>query len=197
MIDKKGILQSLPQNLVIELGCGPHKKHPSWLGIDAKDADGVDIVGDVFEVLPNLPDGCVAEIHAYHFFEHIVDVEGLLQILDRKLKPGGKLNIVVPHFSNPYFYSDPTHKRFFGIYSFSYFMEEKIWKHRVPCYYLLPGLYLRAAKLKFSSPFYINRPFRWLQQAMFNSSNLMKEWYEDSWSRTFPCYEIQFIIQKK
>lgn len=197
MTDKKGILQSIPDQLILELGCGSHKKYPTWIGIDMADAEGVDIIGDVFEVLKKFPDQSVNEIHSYHFAEHISDLSGLLLEMNRVLKMNGTLEIVVPHFSNPYFYSDPTHQRFFGIYTFSYFMEEHIWKHRVPKYQSIPGLSITAVHLRFSSPLYINRPFRWLQQVIFNSFNLMKEWYEDSWSRIFPCYEIRFIITKK
>src|SRR6185312_2948084 len=36
------------------------------------------------------------------------------------LEPGGEFRAVVPHFSNLHFYSDPTHRTFFGLYTFSY-----------------------------------------------------------------------------
>ena len=46
--------------------------------------------------------------------------------ITRVLKKNGKANIFVPHFSNPYYYSDYTHKRFLGLYTFYYFVETEM-----------------------------------------------------------------------
>ena len=199
MIDKNNIISQLPSinDLVLELGCGSFKKNTAWIGIDIRDAPGVDIVGDVFEVIKAFPDNSVNAIHAFHFFEHITDVPELLKELSRVLKAAGNIEIAVPHFSNPYFYSDLTHKNYFGLYSFSYFVKDELLVHKVPDSLANSNLQLKSVKLCFSSPLYINRPFRRLLQLVFNVSNLMKEWYEDSWCRSFPCYEIRFILIKK
>ena len=73
MLDKKGIFTGLSglKNIILDLGCGPLKKHPDWIGIDMLDAEGVDIVGDIYEVIKVFPDNSVDEVHAYHFFEHL------------------------------------------------------------------------------------------------------------------------------
>ena len=198
MLDKKNIISTLPsQNLVmIELGCGNFKKKPAYIGIDLNDHEDVDIVGDVYEVLSAFPNESVNEIHSFHFFEHIKDVARLLSELERILKHNGIIEIVAPHFSNTYFYSDFTHKNMFGLYSLSYLAKDKYLNHKVPLYNSDTQLSLNYVKLYFSSPLYINRPFRWLQQLLFNSFPLMKEWYEESWSRTFPCYEIKYMLTK-
>lgn len=121
MLDKKNILQRIEtfKIIILDIGCGSLKKHPDWIGIDMLDAEGVDIVGDVYEVIKAFPDSSVDEAHAYHFFEHIPEIPALLIELRRVLKQTGFIEIVVPHFSNAYFYSDYTHKSFFGLYSFS------------------------------------------------------------------------------
>ena len=196
MLDKKNLLQNLPNTVILDLGCGPLKKHPLWIGIDMLDAVGVDIVGDIYEVLKAFPESSVDEVHAFHFFEHVPDVPALLIELRRVLKQTGFIEVVVPHFSNAYFYSDYTHRTFFGLYSFSYMVEDKILRRRVPNYNLNTGLSLKSVKLHFKSALWINRPIRAIWQLLFNASTLMKEWYEDSWSRNFPCYEIQFILTK-
>lgn len=197
--DKKNILGNIQahQPLVLDLGCGPLKKNPAWTGIDLLDSDGVDIVGDVYEVIAAFPDKSVDEIHSSHFFEHVADIPGLLKSLERILKPGGIIEIVVPHFSNPYFYSDHTHKSFFGLYSFSYLVKDELLKRKVPDYGINKNLSLQKVYLRFSSAFYISKPLRKCCQLLFNSSTLMKEWYEDSWSRSIPCYEIRFIMIKQ
>jgi SAM-dependent methyltransferase len=198
ILDKKNIIPSLGSNapVVLDIGCGPLKKKADWIGIDMLNAEGVDIVGDIYEVLAAFPAESVDEVHSFHFFEHVPDVPLLLKELQRILKKGGLIEVVVPHFSNAYFYSDYTHKSFFGLYSFSYLVKDNIFKRRVPSYSDHIQLELKKVKLRFMASLYINRPIRKVWQLLFNSSNLMKEWYEDSWSRNFPCYEIQFILIK-
>ena len=95
------------------------------IAVDRLDFPCVDVVGDVFEVLVDLPDRCVNGIYAHHT-EHIDDVNALLVELVRVLETGAIIEISVPHFSNPYFYSDPTHKATFGLYTFAYFFETKL-----------------------------------------------------------------------
>lgn len=79
---------------------------------------GVDIQADLNEPLDLLPDGSVEAVHCRHLLEHIDRLLHLLDELHRVVRPGGEIDIRVPHFSNPYGYSDPTHVRFFGLYSF-------------------------------------------------------------------------------
>ncbi|MBC7627784.1 methyltransferase domain-containing protein [Ferruginibacter sp.] len=198
MLDKKNILPQIAayKTVILDIGCGPLKKQPHWIGIDMLDADGVDITGDIYEVIKAFPDGCVDEVHATHFLEHLPDVPGLLIELNRILKQNGFIEIVVPHFSNAYFYSDYTHQKFFGLYSFSYMVKDNLLKRKVPSYNLHTGLQLKAVFLHFKSPWIINRPFRKLCQVIFNASTFMKEWYEDSWSSNISCYEVEFILIK-
>ena len=198
MVDKKNVLQNLHriQKIILDLGCGPLKRNKEWIGIDMLDSEGVDIVGDIYEIVKAFPDNSVDEIHSYHLFEHLTDVPTLLIELRRVIKPTGFIEIVVPHFSNAYYYSDYTHKGFFGLYSFSYLAKDELFHRRVPDYQLNTGLQIKSVFLRFKSPLYINRPVRRLWQWIFNLSTLMKEWYEDSWSRNFPCYEIEFILTK-
>jgi len=103
--------------VIVNIGCGKKKK-PDQIGIDCVDLPEVDIVTDIEKGLPFLPDGSVDEIHCRSVLEHVVNIEHSLREIMRVLKEDGKAYIAVPHFSNPYYYSDPTHVRFFGLYSF-------------------------------------------------------------------------------
>ncbi|MBZ4190000.1 class I SAM-dependent methyltransferase [Niabella beijingensis] len=196
--DKHNIIETIESRtfVVLDVGCGPGKKKPEWIGIDALDFEGVDIVGNIYEIVTHFPDKSVDEIHSYHFFEHIPDIVTLLQEFQRILKNGGVIKTVVPHFSNAYFYSDYTHKHFFGLYSMSYLVKDNLFRRRVPNYQVHIDLTLDAVHLRFSSPFLITRMFRKFYEVVINSSNLFKEIYEDSWSRNFPCYEIEYIMKK-
>ena len=100
--------------LVIDLGCG-RKKKEGRIAIDKVDLPHVDIVADIEEGLPFLPNNSVNEIHCKSVLEHIDNFEYLMREILRVLKQDGKAHIFVPHFSNPYYYSDYTHKRHFGL----------------------------------------------------------------------------------
>ena len=71
MIDKKNLLQNLGSRdrVDLDIGCGPLKKDPSWIGIDMLDHEGVDLVGDVYEVLAAFPESSVDTIYAKDFSE--------------------------------------------------------------------------------------------------------------------------------
>ena len=122
-IDLDSLINS-KEKIIIELGCGARKKE-GRIGIDAVDLPCVDIVADLEKGLAFLPDNSVDQIHCKHFLEHIKNFENLMAEMVRVLKRDGTANISVPHFSNPYYYSDYTHKRFFGLYSFYYFADNE------------------------------------------------------------------------
>ena len=152
-IDKDNILANISNrsSVALELGCGPRKLNADSIGIDMLDYDGVDLVGDVFDVLSAFPMGVVDSVYAAHFFEHVPSVPALLLELARVLKVGGKLTVVVPHFSNPHFYSDLTHKSFFGLYSMSYLADENIFLRKVPTYQRELNFSLDKVSLNFKS----------------------------------------------
>lgn len=186
------------KNLSIELGCGNRKKVPHSVCIDILDYECVDVVGDVFDVLNKFPDAIVDDIYAYHFIEHVNDLEKILQEMARVLKNGGTAEIVVPHFSNPYFYSDYTHKNHFGLYSLSYFCRDRVLRRGVPKYNKSIEFDLQAVTLNFKSspPFYVRHGFKSLLGLMFNMSTYLKEFYEENLCYMFPCYEIKYVLKR-
>jgi len=186
--------------VVLDLGCGEKKREISAIGVDLISYSGVDLVGDVCDILQAFPDGSVDKIYSSHFFEHLSDLSELLKTINRILKTGGALEITVPHHSNPFFYSDPTHKTFFGLYTMAYFCEsDGLFFRTLPVYARIPGLCLEGVRLRFKSyrPRYLTHIFRKVLQSVFNSTNYMKEVYEDSFSNIFNCYEIEFKIVKR
>ena len=202
-IDKKDILKRLTNSgrVKLELGCGPNKRDGSYIGIDLRDLPGVDIVGDVFEVFKGIPDNTVDEIYSAHFFEHVDNLELLLSEIHRILKPGGEIEIIVPHFSNPYFYSDHSHKTNFGLYSLSYFSVNQFFSRSVPRYDNQTCYFLQKVDLIFKSarPFYFRYGIKKIIQFFVNLNNFTKEFYEENLCYIFPCYEIRYklVTQKE
>jgi hypothetical protein len=200
IIDKHNYLNILAdiKPLVLELGCGPKKRKPEAIGIDLLNYPDVDIVGDIFDIVAQLPSASVEQIYSYHFIEHIFDINKLMMETARVLKVGGTMEIVAPHFSNPYFYSDPTHQRSFGLYSFCYLSVGSCFKRQVPVYERNFPFRLVNVDLIFKSPrpFYLRYVFKWLVGKIFNLNNFMKELYEENFCYIFPCYEIKYLLTR-
>jgi ubiquinone/menaquinone biosynthesis C-methylase UbiE len=200
MLDKKNTLQRLAEldYVALELGCGANKRISNAIGIDAIDYACVDIVGDAIEILKSFPCGSVDAVYSYHFFEHLPDVSIMLDEVARIMKPGGQMEVVVPHFSNPYFYSDYTHRSFFGLYTFSYLARDQLFRNKVPTYNKTQHFSLEGVSLIFKSP----RPFygRYLLKrsvgAILNSCSYMQEFYEENLCYIFPCYEIKYKLAR-
>jgi SAM-dependent methyltransferase len=198
IIDKKDILPGL-QNMsrvVIELGCGNHKKDKSSIGIDFIDNEHIDIIADINKGLGFLPDNSVDIIYSSHFLEHLGDLGYIMTEIYRVLKKGGKNIGLVPHFSNPYYYSDFTHKTPFGLYTFSYFTSEQPFKRKVPAHYNDIHFKINKIRIIFYSPFKMINIFRKCYTVIFNSSRFMKEFYEGCMSPFLPAHEIEFELEK-
>lgn len=188
------------KSIVLDVGCGPQKRISSAIGIDIDDYPSVDIVGDVFEVLRDMPSNRISEIHAHHFVEHIEDVKLFLSECNRVLSRSGLLRVSVPHFSNPYFYSDPTHLRFFGLYTMSYFIPSNLFKRAVPRYSRNSqiDLSLEQVSLRFKAPreFPISYVLLRIFGLMANFNRGTREFYERWLTGVVPCYEISYDIRK-
>lgn len=184
--------------LVLELGCGGTKRLPDSVGVDLLDLPGVDVVGDALEVLRSLPDGSVRAIHSEHFLEHIPDAEGLVREAARVLEPGGEFRAVVPHFSNPHFYSDPTHRTFFGLYTFSYWVRSVPWRRQTPQYDDAAPLTLVEAHYHFKSarPFYVRHAIKKVLGSWVNRSRWTREFYEEHFVWLMPAYELEYLLRR-
>jgi len=180
--------------IILELGCGKTKED-GRIGIDKLDLSNVDIVADIENGLPFLPDNSVDEIHSKSLFEHIDNFENLMKEIVRVLKKGGKACLFVPHFSNPYYYSDYTHKRFFGLYTFHYFVEEKYQLTRkVPNFYTDIRIKIISQRLIFFSPFKSRNLFKKLLGLLFNLRSSIQEFYEENLCYIFPCYYMEIVF---
>lgn len=184
--------------LILELGCGNKKVYSESIGIDIGNYPAVDFVGDAIELLGQLPEGSVDMIYSSHLIEHVDDVREFLIAMVRVLKVGSSIEIIVPHFSNPFFYSDPTHKTTFGLYTCSYFATSDLFSRSIPGYSLISGVRLDSVKLGFKSyrPNYLRHSVKMAFGYLINSSNWLKEFYEECLCWLFSCYEIHYKLIK-
>jgi len=192
-IDLDGLIKS-GKKVVLELGCGPHRKE-GRIGIDRLDLPSVDIVSDLEDGLFFLPDKSVDEVHCRSVLEHIENFENLMQEIVRVLKSDGTAHIFVPHFSNPYFYSDYTHKRFFGLYTFYYFVDtRRQLKRKVPDFYTDFRINVISQQLVFKSPFFFRGKNKKIIGFIFNCHRSLQEFYEENLCYIFPCYGIKIVF---
>ncbi|MGD0552334.1 MAG: methyltransferase domain-containing protein [Sedimentisphaerales bacterium] len=183
--------------VILDIGCGRHKRLGA-IGIDKADLPGVDIVADIEEGLGFLPDSFADEIYTFSFLEHVQNFENLMCEIVRVLKKDGKAVVRVPHFSNPYYYSDPTHKRFFGLYSFYYFVENQHqMRRKVPDYYFPVKIRILSQKIIFDSPFLFGKIIKRLLQILFNLGTFIQEFYEENLCYMLPCSALEITFTKE
>ena len=180
----------------VELGCGKERKVSDAITVDEVNLSSVDIVANINHGLP-FEDNSIDEIYSFHFLEHVDDLEFVLKEIYRVLKPNGKKIGTVPHFANPYFYSDPSHNNFFGLYSFSYFdKDQKLFKRKVPTFYMSGLFEVSSVKLGFTSPFVGRYAFKKFIGWIVNLSSYTKEFHEENFCYLITPYEIEFELTK-
>ncbi len=184
--------------VVVEMGCGEHKKVSTSIGIDLVALPGVDIVHNLENGLAFIPDNSVDEISSSHVLEHIINFEALMNDIHRILKKDGLHKVTVPHFSNPHYYSDWTHKRFFGLYTFEYFskIKDQDLNRKVHDFYVNFHFKVVSRRFNFKTNLSPRNIFNIvIADPLFNSSNYMKELYEDKFAFMIPCKEIYYEMK--
>jgi len=203
MIDRNDLIGQINngRSVVLEIGCGPVREQADSITIDIRNLPEVDICGDVYEVLSELRDSTVEGVLASHFIEHIDDLPRLLEEIVRVCRHESEIKLIAPHFSNAFFYSDYTHRNFFGLYTFCYLAESRVgFSRKVPDYGQISGLVLEGVRLGFKSyrPFYVRHGLRKIVGFLVNSCNYMKELYEEAGTGFVSCYELEYrLVVKK
>lgn len=109
--------------LALDLGAA-FRKPEGYLGVDKRQADGVDLVADVTHGI-DLADGSVGVIRAVDFLEHIPDKVALFNECYRLLAHGGMLLTLTPSTDGRGAFQDPTHVSYYNENSFWYFTNRQ------------------------------------------------------------------------
>jgi len=182
--------------LRIDIGSGPRPR-PGFYGLDREAAEGVDIVADLNQPLDLLPDNCAEHVFSSHSLEHIDDLLLAVREIHRIVRPGGLVEIIAPHFSNPYYYSDPTHVRFFGLYTMSYFVdvEKQPGARKVPAFPGAPRFEMEAVTLAFYRFNLFDRLFVPLLRYLVNRTPGAQHFYELRLAWIFPAAEVRYKLR--
>ena len=106
----------------LDIGCGENKQE-TFIGMDKRALEGVDIVHDL-EVFPYpLPDESCLCVVGSHIVEHIKPWL-MIEFMDelwRIMKPEGQLALSTPFGGSPGYWQDPTHCNGCSPATFQYF----------------------------------------------------------------------------
>jgi SAM-dependent methyltransferase len=165
----------------LNLGCG--RKHlPGAVNLDVTAETGPDVVHDLNRIPWPFPDERFEVVHAYDVIEHLNDVIAAVGEIRRVLKPGGVAHITVPHFSCSNAFTDPTHRHYFGWFSFDYVTGEH--EHS---YYTATRFRMRSRRLVFYPS--------WVNKLVWRLANRWPGRYERRWAWVFPAWFLAFELE--
>lgn len=180
----------------IDLGTGGPASSGAF-SVDHLELPGVDVVADLNTPLVGFPDNSVSRITSNHAFEHIENFMGLVREMHRIVKPGGRIDFRVPHFSNVFGHSDPTHVRLFGLYTMFYFVDpdKQPPTRRVPAFYSDVRFEIHEVKIEFYP--WGTRVDSWFGPRMekfFNKSIQRQHFYESRLAYIFPAWQVYYSM---
>jgi SAM-dependent methyltransferase len=108
---------------ILHLGSGL-KPIAGATNVDLRAGTAPDVVHDLDSRPWPFDDAAFDEILAYDVLEHLDDIVGTLEEIHRVASDRALLKLTVPHFSCANAFTDPTHRHYFGWFSFHYFTGE-------------------------------------------------------------------------
>ena len=169
---------------ILDVGCGWNKT-PGAIGIDSNPRTHADVVHDLGVLPYPFASDEFDEVVCRHVAEHVPDVMAFVSELYRITKPGGRISITTPHYSNPDWPTDPTHRNHFNSYSFNCFIEER---QVFPFY---TGVRLRPLRV------YVSLANLWRATGLELIVNLDQRWPGLRFVRKFWEFYLSYIFRGK
>jgi SAM-dependent methyltransferase len=107
---------------ILDVGCGI-KKFPGSIGIDHNPASAADVLVELDRFPYPFATHSFDALRAIHVIEHVTDVIRTMEEFHRLVRPGGRVRIETPHYTDYSSFCDPTHKHHLNSFSFRYFGE--------------------------------------------------------------------------
>jgi SAM-dependent methyltransferase len=165
----------------LNLGCGC-KRAADAVNLDITSDTNPDVVHDLNVKPWPFPDNRFREVIAYDVIEHLDDVIQTMEEIHRVCCHGAIVKITVPHFSCANAYTDPTHRHYFGRFSFNYVSGEN-----ALTFYTRAIFTRRASEIIFS-PSTVNKLIR-------RVANRYAASYEQRWAWIFPAWFLYFELE--
>ena len=109
---------------VLDIGCGANKV-PGAIGMDINPRTAADVIHDLDDLPYPFADDQFDEVIGRHVIEHVRDPMAVMNELHRITRHGGLVKLVAPHWTNPDFATDLTHRNHLNSYSFRNFTSER------------------------------------------------------------------------
>ena len=165
----------------LNLGCG--LKHiPDALNLDITPDTNPDVVHDLNRLPWPFPANQFREVLAYDVIEHLGDFIATMEEIHRVCRDRAVVRITVPHFSCANAYTDPTHRRLFGYFSFDYLTGDNETQ-----------FYSRARFKKLSSQMIFYPSL--VNKLVWRLANRIPSAYERRWAWMFPAWYLYFELE--
>jgi SAM-dependent methyltransferase len=109
--------------LTLDVGCGQNKR-PDAIGIDRNPNTAADVIADIDSGKLPFRDSVFSDVWLVHVIEHVADVIATVEELHRIARPGARIVIETPHYTDFSSFCDPTHRWHLKSFSFRYFTED-------------------------------------------------------------------------
>lgn len=104
---------------ILDIGCG-RKKYPGSIGIDLSPAGQADLLCDWEQELP-FADSSFDQVRLVHVIEEVGNIFRVLGEVHRVAKPGARVVIVTPHYTDHASYCSPAHRWHLSSFSLWFF----------------------------------------------------------------------------
>ncbi len=105
---------------ILDVGCGLNKR-PGAIGVDRNARTAADVLCDLDHFPYPFRDSVFDELYATHVIAHVSDVIRTMEEFHRLVRPGGRIFITTPHYTDFSSFCDPTHRWHLNSFSFRYF----------------------------------------------------------------------------
>ena len=109
---------------ILDVGCGANKTEGA-VGLDNNPRTAADVIHDLGELPYPFPDNEFDLVVSNHVVEHVPDVMAFITELYRVTHHGGRIKLLTPHYTNPDWANDPTHRNHINSYTFNTFLADR------------------------------------------------------------------------
>lgn len=169
---------------ILDVGCGANKTEGA-IGLDNNPRTAADVIHDLGEFPYPFADDEFDLVVASHVVEHVPDVMAFMGELHRVTRNGGTIKLLTPHYTNPDWPSDPTHRNHINSYTFNTFLPGR----QVFDFYT--DIELRPLKC------YVSLANLWKYLGIEFLVNLDQKWPSARWTRKFWEQYLSYIIRGK
>jgi len=171
---------------ILDVGCGKRKRNNAT-GIDINPQSDADILHDLNQYPYPFTDSCFDEVYADNILEHLDDVLKVMIELHRITKPDGFVEITVPFYPHRNANTDPTHKHFFGVHSFDYFISGTDHSN-----FQYSSIQFKLLFFEFDKGLIKRHLF---DRVLKNFANKRKDLYENRLANIFPLTQLTFRLK--